>query len=107
MASGMKRVEEKKPDWNQIINSLLDQAVKTREGFKPEVVKDFEDAADKRSQQRKDDEKLLAKPSRQVGAIVAKRNESEPVKLTPHMEAAMELGKKLDLAALGKKLVSW
>ncbi len=109
---GMK----KKEDIASIINSILDQAAKTRRGFTPDVVQEFYDEGRRAREQRPAEqrrEELIREstPSRQLGNIVARRREETEQRtlLSPHMsqravEAAVDLGERIELAAQGRRL---
>jgi hypothetical protein len=97
---GMK----KKDEIAEMLNKILEQATRTREGFTPEVVQSFEQEGRRMKQMRE------ATPSKQLGGVVAsKREESRKNEISPHMkqkgiEAAVDLGERLELAASGRKL---
>lgn len=106
----------KKEDLAAVISSLLDQAARTRRGFTPEVLQEFYDEglrAQQREQPERRGERIReATPSRQLGRVVARRTEEpeQRTSISPHMtqraiESAVDLGERLELAALrGRRL---
>ena len=108
----MKKKEEKE-DFAQFINKLLNDVDKARKGFTPEVVGQFYEEGARANQRRETQkrEELLkeATPSRQFPNIVIKKKEEQKTIVSPLMtqhaiEAAVDLGERLELAAQGRKL---
>jgi len=116
-SQGMK----KKEDIASIINSILDEATRTRKGFTPEVVREFETEGRRASQNReerraeqpraRDEHVREMTPSRQLGAVVAHRAEDterktsiSPVMTQRAIESAVDLGERLELASQGRRL---
>jgi hypothetical protein len=115
-SQGMK----KKEDIASIINSILDEASRTRKGFTPEVVREFESEGRRASQVReerraepraREEHVREMTPSRQLGAVVAHRAEDterkaslNPVMTQRAIESAVDLGERLELASQGRRL---
>ncbi|MFH0885209.1 MAG: hypothetical protein V1861_05870 [Candidatus Micrarchaeota archaeon] len=116
-SQGMK----KKEDIASIINSILDEASRTRRGFTPEVVREFEDEGRRASQSRegrrveqpraREESVREMTPSRQLGTVVAHRAEDRerkasisPVMTQRAIESAVDLGERLELASAGRRL---
>lgn len=86
-----------------IINSILEQASKSRRGFTPETMAEFY-----KEGQAAREEKLTVKPSRQLNVVVSKKEEKPQVTVKvgqKAIEASIDLAERLELAAAaGKKL---
>jgi rRNA maturation endonuclease Nob1 len=114
-SQGMK----KKEDIASIINSILDEATRTRKGFTPEVVREFESEGRRASQGReerraepraREEHVREMTPSRQLGSVVAHRAEDterkasiSPVMTQRAIECSVDLGERLELAASGRR----
>jgi rRNA maturation endonuclease Nob1 len=114
-SQGMK----KKENLAQVINSILDEAARTRRGFTPEVVREFEDEGRRASIRReerhaepqpREEHVREMTPSRQLGSMVARRAEDterkasiSPVMTQRAIECAVDLGERLELASLGRR----
>ncbi len=108
----------KKENLAQIINSILDEAARTRRGFTPDVVREFEDAGrqasarrvEQRAEARPREEHVREiTPSRQLGSMVARKAEDaerkaliSPVMTQRAIECAVDLGERLELASMGR-----
>jgi len=117
-SQGMK----KKEDIASIINSILDEASRSRKGFTPEAVREFEvegrRAADQRREPRvqpaprqHDETMREVTPSRQLNMVVRRAEETEqqraaisPVMTQRAIESAVDLGERLELASEGRRL---
>jgi hypothetical protein len=100
---GMKRKEE----ITDILNRILEQATRTREGFTPQVVERFYDEGARNREERLRQQMREATPVRQ--SAVTRRSEEQRAEISPHMrqrgiEAAVDLGERLELAASGRKI---
>ena len=101
--TGMKRKE----DIAELINAILEQAVRTRGGFTPDVVREFEREGSQAREERQRQQMREATPVKQLGPVVARRNVSR-TELSPEMkrqaiEAAVDLGERLELAVAGRR----
>jgi hypothetical protein len=101
---GMKRKE----DITELINAILEQAVRTRQGFTPEVLHQFEREGSHAREERQRQQMRDATPVKQLGPVVARRREDVRADLSPDMkrqaiEAAVDLGERLELAAAGRR----
>ncbi|MCI0503916.1 hypothetical protein L0Y65_04355 [Candidatus Micrarchaeota archaeon] len=123
----------KKEDITTIINSILEEASRSRKGFTPEVVREFEAEGRKAAEaragggrqaapQRRDVQQQAAPrqreesmhevtPSRQLNIVVRRAEETEqqraslsPVMTQRAIESAVGLGERLELAAQGRAL---
>ncbi|MFN7991746.1 MAG: hypothetical protein U0R44_06345 [Candidatus Micrarchaeia archaeon] len=101
----------KKEDIAEMINQILEQATKTRGGFTPEVVNQFYDEGQRARDERQRQQVREATPVRQPAQVVARRREESERRseISPQMrrqgiEAAVDLGERLELAAAGRKL---
>lgn len=117
-SQGMK----KKEDITSIINTILDEASRTRKGFTPEVVREFESEGRRASearQERRAEPQVRPReehvremtPSRQLGSVVAHRAEDterkasiSPIMTQRAIESAVDLGERLELASQGRRL---
>lgn len=115
---GMRRKE----DIASIINSILDQASRTRKGFTPDVVREFEvegrRAAEARTEtarqappRQREEAMREVTPSRQLNIVVRRAEETEqqraaisPVMTQRAIESAVDLGERLELASGGRRL---
>ncbi len=103
--TGMKRKE----DITELINAILEQAVRTRGGFTPDVLREFEREGSQAREERQRQQMREATPVKQLGPVVARRNEERSrTELSPEMkrqaiEAAVDLGERLELAAAGRR----
>ena len=114
-AAGKLEKKKEEQDFRQIINDLLNQAMASKGGFKPEVVQQYEVAGRKSLEEKEKQQRLESVPSRPIGKIVVSKNEvpkNEKRGLSPIMtesaiEKAMGLGEKMELAALEGKKISF
>ena len=100
----------------QIINRILDEAAKSREGFTPEVINQFYKEGQAARQNDEQKTKIArATPTKQIGTIVARKSEpkdNEPKLKTDitikvgekAIDASVDLAERLELATRGKKL---
>jgi hypothetical protein len=98
----------------QIINRILDEAAKSREGFTPEVINQFYKEGQAARQNDEQKTKIArATPTKQIGTIVARKSEpKEDVRKADitikvgekAIDASVDLAERLELATRGKKL---
>jgi hypothetical protein len=101
VAPGMKKKTEM-DQVAQIINTILEEAMRSRDGFTPKNIENYQKIGEEARQFRE------ATPTRQVGAIVARKNEARPERTinvgNREMEASVDLATDLEIAATtGKK----
>jgi hypothetical protein len=90
----------------QIINSILEEASRSRGGFTPQTIQGFY----KEGLEAREQTLSSIKPSRQLGNMVAtKKDEKEKPQITVKVgekaiEASVNLAERFELAAAGKKL---
>jgi hypothetical protein len=106
---------KKKTEMDQyakIINTWIEQAMKSREGLTPENLRNYENIG----QEARQKQLRESTPSKQIGGIVARRSEEKvrpevAVKVGHReMEASIDLATSLEIAATtGKRLdlASW
>jgi len=92
----------------EIINSILEEASRSRGGFTPQTIQGFYKEGLEGREAREQKELSSLKPSRQLGNMVATRKDEKPqitVKVGEKaIEASVDLAERLELAAAGKKL---
>ncbi len=103
---GMKRKE----DITELINAILDQALRTRQGFTPDVVREFEREGNQNRQERARQQVRESTPVRQLGPVVARRSEETRSRtdISPDMkrrgiEEGVRLGEMMELAVAGRR----
>lgn len=101
-APSLKEKEKKKDDLVAAINRMLDQAVSSTKGFTPETIENFYDEGKKARVEKQQMREM--KPARQLGTVVAKKNERLSLK-TEAVQAAEKLAELFETAAAtGKPL---
>lgn len=99
----LKEKEKKKDDLVAAINRMLEQAVNSTKGFTPETMEQFYDEGKKaRVEKRQAATIRETKPSRQLGTVVAKKNERLSLK-TEAVQAAEKLAELFETAAATAK----
>jgi len=111
---GMK----KKEDITSIINRVFDEAMKTRAGFTPENVREFEATGMRAAEARRDVQRQApprqreegmreVTPSRQLNIVVRRAEETtkqreaiSPVMTRRAIESAVRIGEMLEIAAV-------
>jgi len=97
--------EKKKDDLVAAINKMLEQAVSSTKGFTPETMEQFYDEG-KRARVEKQQAATIreAKPSRQLGTVVATKKNDRLGLRTEAVQAAEKLAEIFETAAVtGKK----
>ncbi|HSB46917.1 MAG TPA: hypothetical protein VLD37_02800 [Candidatus Bilamarchaeum sp.] len=102
---GMK----KKEDFASIFNRIIEQAVASREGFTPDVMRRFEDEGRRSREERQRQQVREATPVRQSPvARRAEEAEQQRAQISPHMrqrgiEEAVRCGEMMELAVAGRR----
>ena len=94
----------KKEDITEILNRILDQAVRTRQGFTPDVIAQFEQEGSRNREERARQQVREATPVRRPEP--ARREEQVPVRPEVRKEAieeAVRVGEMMELAVSGRR----
>ena len=103
--SGMNRKE----DITELINAILELAVRTRGGFTPDVLREFEREGSHAREERQRQQMREATPVKQLGPVVARRSETvNRREMSPDMtreaiSASVDLAERLELLSMGRK----
>ncbi len=89
-----------------VINRILNDAVRSRKGFTPELIASYEEAAIRRREEREEQRRPIRelRPSRNLSYMVARRKaKKEETTLSQYttrsaIMAALDLGERLELA---------
>ncbi len=105
-STSMKRQE----DIKDLINAILDQALRTRQGFTPEVVREFEREGAENREARARQQVRESTPVRQLGPVVARRNDEARSRtdISPEMkrrgiEESVRMAEMMELAISGRR----